>query len=95
MALTVTPPVSRFPTAAYSRAATFVKPMTPCFADTYGAFAADATNPWTDAVFITRPYQRSFMWGSNKRIVSKKEVKLIAIMSFHFSRGISSIVAVC
>ena len=45
IAFTVTPPVSPLPTAAYSSAATLVKPITPCLADTYGAFAAEATNP--------------------------------------------------
>ena len=49
MALTVTP------VSAVSRAATFVRPTTPCFEATYAALFTEATRPWAEEMLMIRP----------------------------------------
>src|SRR5690606_25395218 len=55
MQLTVTPPLSRLPAAAYSSAATLLRPTMPNLLATYGALSFEATRPCTDATLTTRP----------------------------------------
>jgi len=53
--LTVIPPESRDPCAAYSSAATLLRPTMPNLLATYGALSFDATSPCTEAMLTTRP----------------------------------------
>ena len=55
MQLTVTPPDSREPCAAYSSAATLLRPTMPNLLATYGALSFEATSPCTEATLTTRP----------------------------------------
>jgi hypothetical protein len=43
------------PFLAYSSATALVNPTIPCLAATYADLLTDATNPWTDEIFIILP----------------------------------------
>ena len=62
IALTVTP------VCAVSRAATLVRPTTPCFEATYAALLIDATRPWTEEMLMIRPQLRRSIPGSTSRM---------------------------
>src|SRR5712691_2992020 len=47
--------LTRIPCCAYSNAAVFVRPTTPCLLATYAALPVSPTNPATEAVLITAP----------------------------------------
>ena len=57
IALTVTP------VSAVSRAATLVRPTTPCFEATYAALLTEATRPWAEAMLMIRPQSRASIPG--------------------------------
>ena len=77
----------RIPSAAWSCAAAFVRPTTPCFAATYAEIAGNATCDMTLAMFTIEPPPAARITAISWRMQVKTDVRLTAMTRSHASGG--------
>ena len=78
---------TRTPWSAYSRAAFFVSPTTPCFAVTYADEFANPTLPRIDAMLTTAPPPFAAIAGNCAFMSWKIEFRLIPMTLSQLSSG--------